>query len=690
MGMSNLTQSSQLLLGLHDSQNYRLLLGAHNSQKYGLEYGNKNYINFDELNIYAYNNKENFDIIKESFKNFPEYKLNFHYMEDLKSINKDIDKKFNEQTLQKQNCYNIILVILNEDKNIEEEKKNISDCLVWEYSFIRPIIILIKKKNIENKKQTINNNNQKKNKKNQEIHRSKNLRNPDISNEYIFVYYKDTTFTEIIEKIKQLYRYFNNIGDIYTIINDILGQPEKCINENDVKNQYRPTINILVIGRSGGGKSTLINLLLNKKKALTEKKLFGSSKTKLFSRYIHQKSPITFIDTPGIENEEDFIKMKKYLGETKKLFGDGKNKIHIILYIINSCEPRDFNSKEISLIFFIDKKMKIPIFFVCTRAENKKHAMNRKEFIKVNLKQNFGENTNLEKYIYLCQLLDEKDGIYKSFGIYELLDGINEFFKEDKKYLEYLKINLNQSLYNQNFNQFIPFSFPPYAYLQSYNQNNINFNQKYNQIDYSSFSYSQNFGFFNNNCNQNYNNQNLCFQNNINQNLCFQNNINQNLCFQNNINQNICDQNINKFDQNLIFLSSLKTYNYNFQNYLKTFCDNIINYYKNYFKEIASNGESSGNDLRNIKKKTIKMLIKHLAYELNGDLSNNEIKNIIDCKEIEKVDNDVKNIIDCEEIEKAGYKAKDIFLTNPNDYFNNLIDGYIEAINSLKDLYKEK
>ena len=127
MGMSNLTQSSQLLLGLHDSQNYRLLLGAHNSQKYGLEYGNKNYINFDELNIYAYNNKENFDIIKESFKNFPEYKLNFHYMEDLKSINKDIDKKFNEQTLQKQNCYNIILVILNEDKNIEEEKKNISD-----------------------------------------------------------------------------------------------------------------------------------------------------------------------------------------------------------------------------------------------------------------------------------------------------------------------------------------------------------------------------------------------------------------------------------------------------------------------------------------------------------------------------------------------------------------------------------
>ena len=71
-------------------------------------------------------------------------------------------------------------------------------------------------------------------------------------------------------------------------------------------------------------------------------------------------------------------------------------------------------------------------------------------------------------------------------------------------------------------------------------------------------------------------------------------------------------------------------------------------------------------------------------------MSNNEIKNIIDCKEIEKVDNDVKNIIDCEEIEKAGYKAKDIFLTNPNDYFNNLIDGYIEAINSLKDLYKEK
>ena len=87
--------------------------------------------------------------------------------------------------------------------------------------------------------------------------------------------------------------------------------------------------------------------------------------------------------------------------------------------------------QEIELIDFIEKKLKIPIFFVCTRSKNKDYAKDFEEVVRVNLWQNFGENTNLVNHIYCCHLVNEIDGVYKKFGIDELLQGIkNYFYKE--------------------------------------------------------------------------------------------------------------------------------------------------------------------------------------------------------------------------------------------------------------------
>lgn len=577
-------------------------------------------------------------------------KFIYDFKEDLNSINIDIQNKFRNEKISIQNSYNIILAMFHKDKNIEEEIKLFSDRLESILPFIRPIAILSKKveKAQTNNKTKIAEKEEKQKKNYKGI--SQKSRMP--SNEYIeLVYYKNDS--EIIKKIKQLYRYYNNIGDIFTIINEMLGQPETSINydENEVKYPYGPTLNILVIGKSGGGKSTLINLLLNEKKVLTGIKLCGLSNTKLFSRYIHKEYPIAFIDTPGIEKEEDFKKMKNYLFETKKLFGDGKYKIHAILYIINSSVSRFFNDEEISLINFIIRIMEIQIFFVCTRSENQKNALNFKELIKVNLIQAFGENTPLVDFIYPCQLLDEKDGIVKIFGIDELLNGINKFYMEEKNNLENIK---------------------------KYILNNKNLNQ---HLD------------------------------------------------------------------NKIFLSSLKQHNYKFNEYLNTFCDDLIKYYANliykkekkrnyHLKTSSSNLEDYMNDFNNQNNmiiKITKMLIKHLAYELNGDLSNKEIINIFDSlsiqiNEISPFRSSMNTLI-----ENFGNSAKNIFLENlklnsqsqiqydgsktiiskernqfndqsslfqakndgmkteaEDNYFHYLIDSYLFAIDSLEKLYKKQ
>lgn len=557
---------------------------------------------FNILNIYLFKSQQT-QKIQDYFKNnSPEYKVTFndnfedlnaqlediqknywdHHQEVYKQVNKVYynAKNYCKEKLSIKYCYNIILDILNKDKKIEEEKSYISNCLEGKNQLIRPIVILgCKKEIIGDKKKKINDNNdvgnnaKNKNEKEKRINETKILKKNKsyISNEYIEVVdYNDDNYSDIIDKIKYLFRYYNNIGDIDTIINEKLGQPEfKHYNKNNFK--YKPTLNILVIGRIGEGKSTLINLLLNEKKARVGIEPLGLSETKLFSRYIHRKYhqyPITFIDTPGIENENDFLILKDYLNETKILFADGKYKIHAIFYVMNASNSRYFNYDEIDLIKFIEQYMKIQIFFVCTRALNKINAKNYEEFIKVNLKQNFGIDTPLTNFVYCCQLLEEKDEIYKKFGIRELLEGIHEFFKND---LEKIQKYLN----------------------------------------------SPNIG---------------------------------------------CDQHLD----NKIFLSSLKDNNYNLKDCLNFLCDNIIKYY--------------ANSVRNInKEKIIEMLINHLAYELNGDSSNEEIKKIIVLNKFQKgetysslnyfaINNLEKNI---EEVKKIGNSAKDIFFkslleNNPN------------------------
>ena len=625
----------------------------------------ENHNNFNKLNIYACRSQKKLKIIQDNFK-----EKNFNFFdkdyEDIDPILSDIKKKFKERKKSSEIEYNIILELLDENEIFENKKNSIISILENKIDkTIRPIVIL----GIKNKVRANDNSYQMSHQTNNEKGKNKNiiqnntvekLRNSDISNEYIeFAYYYDDNYGKIIDKIKNLYRYYNNIGDIYTIMNEKLGQPniDKFCKENNFKNIV--TLNILVIGRLGAGKSTLINILLDEKKAHTGVEFLGKSNTKLFSRYVHNEHPIVFIDTPGIENKCDYEKIKNYLLDTKEFYGGGKNKIHTVLYIINSSEVRYFNKDEIELITLIIQKMKIPIFFVCTRALNEGNASNNEEFIKINLKQNFGINTNLTEFIYSCQLLDEKDGIYKRFGIKKLLEGICGFFKNSKENPENIRKNFISAQKNES----------------------------------KSLSHSKReFPFFN-----------LIKWNN------------------NDNNQN--------FDDTIIF-SSLNNFDYNFKKYLNNLCEKIIINYYNYAKSKKEEDNQIKDKEKN--KNLICLLINHLAYELNGDLTNEKIKNIMPISGNDISNNkaslsqDNKNSFSIEEIKTKGFEAKNIFLksleesfqydisdnaekkenlqsptgsdkskeislpiqSGINNYFNYLIDEYIKAIESFNYIYK--
>ena len=323
--------------------------------------------------------------------------------------------------------------------------------------------------------------------------------------------------------------------------------------------------------------------------------------------------------------------------------------------IINSSDVRYFNKDEIELIKLIIANMKIPIFFVCTRALNKEYAANNKEFVKINLKQIFGINTYLTEFIYSCQLLDEKDGIYKRFGIEELLGAIHDIFINSKHNPENIRKNFINAQKNES--KSLSHSIREFPLFNLFNNNNQNFDDK-------------------------------------------------------------------------IIFNSLKNFDYNFKKYLNNLCEKIIINYYNYAKS-KKEADNQGKD-KEKNKNLICLLINHLAYELNGDLSNEKIKNIMPIRGNDISNNeaslsqDNKNSFSIEEIKTKGFEAKNIFLksleesfqyyisdnaekkenlqsptgsdkskeislpiqSGINNYFNYLIDEYKKAIESFKHIYK--
>ena len=386
------------------------------------------------LNIYLFGDSEDFNSYgrknvkqkNDSYNWINEFSKKEFRKKDFDSIIDDIILGF-----QKKNNSNCILIFLD-NRDYNDKADLIYKCLKNLKRIYKPIVIFAinddnKIKNEMNVEETLDYQNKKSN--------SKIDKNIDRNKYFEIVYYNKNNYSDIYEKIKTIYNYYFNISDGITnfipIINDFVLCKENFENESIMK--YKATLNVLIIGRPGCGKSTLINLLLNERRA---REGLGYSITRLYSQYVHRKYPITFTDTPGFEDDESLKQMERFLSIYNTFFKKGRNKYHLVLYLINTSNERSFLGIELYLIDYINKNLNIPIFFVCTHSRTEESSIEFKEEVKISLIQKFGLKTDLIEHIYCCHLINEKDGIYKRFGIDKLLNKIKHHFLNELKIIK--------------------------------------------------------------------------------------------------------------------------------------------------------------------------------------------------------------------------------------------------------------
>ena len=197
--------------------------------------------------------------------------------------------------------------------------------------------------------------------------------------------------------------------------------------------------NILIMGNTGVGKSTLLNTVLKSELAKT---CYGNACTMgIPKNYESEKAKgIRIWDTRGIENgqynlwtaNKDIKKTIKNLISEK----DPDKFIHCIWYCINSNSNRfikdEVNNLKDCYELYIEK---LPIIVVLTQAFNQEDADEMIEHVKKQIK-NFDENNNIKLLKVLAKPKERKNKKangnknVKTLGIYNLM---NETLKSSKE-----------------------------------------------------------------------------------------------------------------------------------------------------------------------------------------------------------------------------------------------------------------
>ena len=203
---------------------------------------------------------------------------------------------------------------------------------------------------------------------------------------------------------------------------EIVKQTMDAINQ---KIRNMTTLNIIVVGKSGVGKSTLINSVFRENLAETG---IGRPVTQSIRRISKAGFPLAIYDTPGFElgkNQQESVKQEVMKLIKEGLAGKDVNKaIHCIWYCINVGSNRTFDSSELAWLRSFteeNRATRVPVFIVLTQGCPKRKAEEMCRLVEA-------ENLDVSKVIpVLAQDMDFDDEyVARAYGLDTLIAVMGE------------------------------------------------------------------------------------------------------------------------------------------------------------------------------------------------------------------------------------------------------------------------